>query len=227
MCGAYQGGTEGARRSPDADPPPAFSALKQGGVPAYKRAREGKKVELAPRPIEIHRMQLVAFKTPDEITFEVLCSKGTYVRVLGEAVAAALGTCGHLGALRRIQTLGFDVDDAVELARLETALGEPLDGAAPGALGLADAVAHLPKVVVDAETETLIRHGKRLSWDMFPRVDAASVAPPEGLVRLILVGRLRAYPLLPWAVRGSLLPSCGANRTERRPPSDALKRLPY
>ena len=80
--------------------PPMYSALKQGGEALYKLARRGVVVAREPRPIRILSIGLVELGA-DWLTFDVSCSKGTYVRTLGEDVAAALDTVGHLSALRR------------------------------------------------------------------------------------------------------------------------------
>ncbi len=81
--------------------PPMYSALKQGGQPLYKLARAGISVPRAARTIELSSIQLLGF-TAETLEIEVLCSKGTYVRVLAEDIADALGTCAHVTALRRL-----------------------------------------------------------------------------------------------------------------------------
>lgn len=80
--------------------PPMYSAIKQGGQPLYRLARQGKTVDRAPREIDILALQCLAV-AGDRLELQVTCSKGTYVRVLGEDIARALGSCGHLVALRR------------------------------------------------------------------------------------------------------------------------------
>jgi tRNA pseudouridine55 synthase len=87
--------------------PPMYSALKHKGEPLYKLAREGKEVERAPRPVTIHELNLEDWNSP-KLTFEVRCSKGTYVRTLAEDLGEALGTCAHLEALRRLSVSPFD-----------------------------------------------------------------------------------------------------------------------
>lgn len=87
--------------------PPMYSALKQQGKPLYKLAREGVTVEREAREIHFYRIELLTF-TNDQISIQVWCSKGTYIRVLGEDVGAALGCGGHLISLRRIGVAGFD-----------------------------------------------------------------------------------------------------------------------
>ena len=86
--------------------PPMYSALKRDGQPLYKLARAGIEVERSPREIEIFQLDVVSASN-EEIELEVLCSKGTYVRTLAEDLARALGTCGHVRALRRLYVEPF------------------------------------------------------------------------------------------------------------------------
>ena len=85
---------------PQTQIPPMFSAIKQGGQPLYRLARKGQTVERGPRSIRIDQLQCTQV-TGAVLELFVSCSKGTYVRVLGEDIARALGSCGHLIALRR------------------------------------------------------------------------------------------------------------------------------
>lgn len=97
--------------------PPMYSAVKQQGRPLYELARAGVTVEREARPIEILHLRLFAAgAAPDLIGFEVSCSKGTYVRVLAEDIAGALGTVGTLASLRRTEFGDFSVDEAQPLA---------------------------------------------------------------------------------------------------------------
>jgi len=98
--------------------PPAYSALKFQGRNYYEYAREGVAIERTARPIAIHRLELLAWETPDAV-LELACSKGTYVRVLAEDLGRALGCGAHLAALRRTATGGFRLADAVTLEALE------------------------------------------------------------------------------------------------------------
>ena len=82
--------------------PPRFSAIKIDGERAYDLAREGEIVELEPRPVEIHRLDLVETpRSPTIAVFEAECGKGTYVRALARDMGRALGCFGHVVALRR------------------------------------------------------------------------------------------------------------------------------
>lgn len=98
--------------------PPMYSALKHQGQPLYKLARQGKSIERPPRPAKIFELKIIEY-TPDKIIFEVLCGKGTYIRTLGEDIAKALGSCGHLIALRRLFCAGFKESDMLSLTTLE------------------------------------------------------------------------------------------------------------
>ena len=98
--------------------PPMYSALKKDGKKLYEYARAGIEVERSPRDIVIKAIDL---KVIDEsnIQLSVTCTKGTYVRVLGEDIAKTLGTLGHLTALRRTQVGDFNIDNAITLSELE------------------------------------------------------------------------------------------------------------
>lgn len=106
--------------------PPMHSALKKDGKALYEYAREGETVEREPRRITIHEIELLDMQLQGEapqLRLRVLCSKGTYIRTLGEDIGEALGCGGHLIALRRIATGPFEVAQAVSLDALE-AMGE-------------------------------------------------------------------------------------------------------
>jgi tRNA pseudouridine55 synthase len=86
--------------------PPMHSALKQEGKPLYEYARAGETRERAARPIRIHAMRLIEWRSPD-LSFDVQCTKGAYIRVLAEDLAARLDTLGHLTGLRRLGVAPF------------------------------------------------------------------------------------------------------------------------
>jgi tRNA pseudouridine55 synthase len=89
--------------------PPMYSALKRGGEPLYRLARAGVTVERAPRAVEISELTLARLDAAS-LELEACCSKGTYIRVLAEDLAARLGTCGHVTALRRLSVEPLPVD---------------------------------------------------------------------------------------------------------------------
>ncbi len=100
--------------------PPMYSALKHRGKPLYTYARQGVEIERAPREITIEELRFIDWQPP-RLTFEVRCSKGTYVRTLAEDIAAALDTCAHLVSLRRIYTEPFTTQPMTTLERLQQA----------------------------------------------------------------------------------------------------------
>ena len=102
--------------------PPMHSALKKDGRALYDYARAGIEVERAPRAIRIYKLNMALAqngKAQEAIEFVVSCSKGTYIRTLGEDIGDALGCGGHLTFLRRIGTGGFDIGQSVSLEALE------------------------------------------------------------------------------------------------------------
>jgi tRNA pseudouridine55 synthase len=98
--------------------PPMHSALKQEGKPLYEYARAGITRERAARDIVIHDLRLLAWQAPD-LTFDVCCSKGTYIRVLAEDLALQLGTIAHLAALRRLGVAPFGAEPQWTFEALE------------------------------------------------------------------------------------------------------------
>ena len=98
--------------------PPRFSAIKIEGERAYDLARDGETVELAARPVEIHRLELVDMPDADHAEFEAECGKGTYVRALARDIGRALGCFGHVEALRRKAVGPFGENDMISLEQL-------------------------------------------------------------------------------------------------------------
>ena len=104
--------------------PPMVSAIKQGGVPLYKLARQGKTVEREPRLVHVYRYTIDRIASP-EIDFSVVCSKGFYVRTYAHDIGETLGCGAHLKNLRRTKSGRFVVDGAITIEQLKTA--EPAD----------------------------------------------------------------------------------------------------
>jgi tRNA pseudouridine55 synthase len=142
--------------------PPMHSALKRDGVPLYRLARQGLEVERAPRDITIHELTLTHWDGSDRLAIHVLCSKGTYVRVLAEDIGEALGCGAYLVELRRTQVGAFNLGQAITLADLdampETARYERLLAA--------DALAtDLPEIRVAREQAAALMQGKSVPWE--------------------------------------------------------------
>jgi tRNA pseudouridine55 synthase len=116
--------------------PPRYSAIKIAGERAYDLARDGESVELAPRPVEITRLELVDAPDPDHAVLHAECGKGTYVRSLARDMGRALGCFGHVSALRRVAVGPFGEETMILLEQLEAVCHR----AAAGGASLADAL---------------------------------------------------------------------------------------
>jgi tRNA pseudouridine55 synthase len=134
--------------------PPAFSAIKIAGERAYDIARDGEVPVLAPRPVEIHALDLVA-ATRDTATFEARCGKGTYVRALARDLGRKLACYGHVSALRRTRVGPFLEEHAVALESLAEAPGGVL-------LRVEAGLMEMPQVVVDREAAGRLRRGQSI-----------------------------------------------------------------
>jgi tRNA pseudouridine55 synthase len=162
--------------------PSAVSAIKIGGQRAYRRAREGEVVNLAPRPVTVSRFEAHSLRRVGEVLdvdVTVECSSGTYVRALARDLGAALGVGGHLTALRRTRVGPF----GLEVARTLDELGALED---PVPIPLADAVrASMPVREVDADEARALSYGKTLE----PRglTGTYGAFAPDGSVVALLV----------------------------------------
>jgi tRNA pseudouridine55 synthase len=116
--------------------PPRYSAIKIEGERAYDLARDGASVELAARPVEIRRLELVEVPDPDHAVLEAECGKGTYVRSIARDIGRTLGCFGHVSALRRTAVGPFSEETMISLEQLEAICHR----AASGEASLADAL---------------------------------------------------------------------------------------
>ncbi|MBL0919321.1 MAG: tRNA pseudouridine(55) synthase TruB [Hydrogenophaga sp.] len=169
--------------------PPMHSALKKDGKALYEYAREGETVEREPRRITIHEIELLGMQLQGDaphLRLRVVCSKGTYIRTLGEDIGEALGCGGHLTALRRVATGPFAVADAIALEALE-ALGEDerLDALQPVEVLLAG---H-ERVTLDAEHAGRFLSGVRRRGDWPNQARVAVFGPaPDAPPQAVLLG---------------------------------------
>ena len=139
--------------------PPMYSALKKDGKKLYEYARAGIEVAREPRAITLRQVQLQRVSN-DKLRLRVTCTKGTYVRVLGEDIAQALGTVGHLISLRRTQVGDFSVADAIELSLLEALdLTQRFDHL----LSVDACIDDLPVLILTDEQVQRVRVGQRLN----------------------------------------------------------------
>lgn len=101
--------------------PPVYSALKQGGESLHHKVRRGEVVTVAPRPVTMHQIELLAFTPPQNIALRVICSAGAYIRSLAHDLGQALHTHAHLSLLRREAAGAFTLADAQTLETIEAA----------------------------------------------------------------------------------------------------------
>lgn len=168
--------------------PPAYSAKKIDGRRAYQLAREGASVAIASADVEIEQIDVVDIALPD-VTFDVRCSSGTYIRAIARDVGERLGTHAHLSALRRTAIGPHRIEDALPLealadeSRWRRALIEP-----------AEAVRHMPHLDVDADGLAAVAHGRALNAAGAPDAEPVAVLHTGSL---IAIGAVRQGMLQP------------------------------
>jgi tRNA pseudouridine55 synthase len=162
-------------RGPINQVPPMYSALKRDGKPLYEYARAGITLEREARPVTIHELEFIAYDAPF-LTLSVTCSKGTYIRVLGEDIGQALGCGAHLNALRRTRVGALTMENIVTLEHLAEHAA-PRDLLAP-----VDALlSSFPQVLLTPALATRFLQGQRIA------LGKEDVAIPLAL------GRVRVY----------------------------------
>jgi tRNA pseudouridine55 synthase len=136
--------------------PPVYSALKHKGIPLYKLARSMKPVQKPARQVSIITLKILEIHLPF-IRFEVFCSAGTYIRTLCADIGASLGCGGHLKELRRIESSGFTITDAVTLEELEDlTLSDKLFDRI---ISMSNALKDMPEYIADNVLVNKINHG--------------------------------------------------------------------
>jgi len=155
--------------------PPAYSALKVGGKPAYARARAGEELEIPSRRITIFEL-LLHETTSDSATFHARVSKGTYIRSLARDIARSLNSVGNVTMLRRTRAGPFGLEKAISLDFLaEAAKARRLIGAV---LPLEAALDDIPALPITPDQAQLLRHGQRLFG--FPEKPGLQLATEGG-----------------------------------------------
>ena len=144
---------------PQMQVPPMYSAVKINGQPLYKMARQGVEVERKARPIEILSIQYEGSPAENEYTLTVKCSKGTYIRVLLEDIAAAMGQKGTMSGLRRIAAGGYTEADAHTLEEIQAAKAAGPEALQALMLPVESVFGPLPLLVVDARVEQHLYNG--------------------------------------------------------------------
>lgn len=140
--------------------PPMVSAIRVNGKRLYEHARQGEEIQRTPRPVTISKLAILDWTSPD-LTFEVSCSAGTYIRSLAHDIGQTLGCGGHLRALRRTASGPFRIEQSHSLDDLEQmrTQGRLLTALLPPAAALGS----MPGVVASADQERAIRFGQVVS----------------------------------------------------------------
>ena len=136
--------------------PPIYSALKVAGKPMYDYARKGIDVERKARDVEIKQLDCVNF-SGDEIIIDVRCSKGTYIRTLGEDIGAALGCGAHLVALRRTASSALNIDQAITLEQLDALTEIERDATL---LPIDTLLQDIPSIMLESRMVTRLQQGQ-------------------------------------------------------------------
>jgi tRNA pseudouridine55 synthase len=164
-------------RGPILQVPPQVSAVHVAGERAYTRARRGESSELAPRPVTIEQLTLLGWDAAGgRLELAVRCSAGTYIRALARDLGAAIGCGGLLARLRRTEALGFSLEQAVPLERLDANPPPPL-------IAPLEALGHLPHQHLTPEQLALWRCGRSLeSAELHQPHQPLAVIGPDGIL---------------------------------------------
>lgn len=139
--------------------PPPYSAVKLQGKPAYERAREGEEVEIQPRIIHVYSLDILEW-APPEVTVDVHCSSGTYIRSLANDLGEKLGCGAYLSGLRRTKSGRFTLKDAIPLRKLVESFES--GGWHNYIIPAAEALSEWPAITLSNEQVEDIRHGHRI-----------------------------------------------------------------
>jgi len=185
--------------------PPRYSAIKIEGERAYDLARDGEQVELAPRPVEISRLELVNIPDPDHAVLEAECGKGTYVRSLARDLGRTLGCFGHVSALRRATVGPFGEETMILLEHLEALCHR----AASGEGNLADALMSVETALDDIPALAVSRaDAARLQRGQAALLRGRDAPNFRGTVYVTVSGQLLALAELD---RGEIVPKRACN----------------
>lgn len=144
--------------------PPMYSAIKINGKKLYELAREGKTVERKPRLVYIYGINILKINS-SEITFEVKCSKGTYIRTLCDDIGIKLGCGACMKHLTRTEVSGFSIENSLKLSEIEHLVKEKK--IEDYILEVDKVLENYPKATVSAECNKLLKNGNSLSGDSF------------------------------------------------------------
>jgi tRNA pseudouridine55 synthase len=173
--------------------PPVYSALKHKGVPLYRHARKGNPVQKPPRQVHISSINILKINLP-LVTFEVLCSAGTYIRTLCSDIGKSLGCGGHLKELRRIESSEFTINEALTLDGLEKLAFQ--GDVSKRIISMVDALRGMTAAKVDDKLAHKIKHGNLIRKN---DLNPVGIKGSEGFIKVIdtanqLIAVMRQIP---------------------------------
>ena len=169
--------------------PPVFSAIKVNGKKLYEYAREGRKVDVPVRRVFIHSIRMLEWNGPEKpFTFEVACSRGTYVRSICHDLGQMLGCGACMSSLARTQTCGYSIEQSVSIDDLKQMDAEQIESL----LDLPEiAVSHLPKLELSEAQAKLFKNGNPIWSQVLPLTDEIqAVFSDDQLIGVIRDGKI-------------------------------------
>lgn len=163
--------------------PPVFSALKVKGRRSYDLARAGEEVKLEPRPIQIHRIEILSYEFP-ELQLEIDCGTGTYIRSIGRDLAIAVGTRAVMSDLVRTSVGPFQLESAIQISD-ETTIDHLRENLHSASL----AVGHMQKIELNEMEVAEINHGRLIRPDFVIDDEEVAAVDASGRLRAILIRR--------------------------------------
>ncbi len=184
--------------------PPMYSALKHEGKPLYEYARKGITIERKRRAVVISNLTVLE-RTENTLTLDISCSKGTYIRTIGEDIGEALGCGAHLKTLHRVSTAGYNPEDMLTIEAFEALAEQGETELDKHLMGADTAVLHLPEIVMSLQESKDIVFGRLLN-------DTRGL--PEGQLMRLYVTESNAFLGLGEVKNGKIKPHRLVNTSE-------------
>lgn len=182
--------------------PPNYSALKVAGKRAYKLAREGTAVELAPRPVTIYALTIQSYSYP-LLALKVDCGSGTYIRSIARDLGASLGTCGLMSGLTRTAIGDFTLEEAVTLEELTEGGGSSFG------LPLERGLGQLPRITVDEADRRRFLLGQKIPWNGSDEIPDGEVAVFDSARQFLGIATVDLTQKLLKPNKGGFVPQSG------------------
>lgn len=177
--------------------PPMYSALKHEGKPLYEYARQGIVIERKRRRVTISNLTLVS-RTADTLTLDIQCSKGTYIRTIGEDIGEALGCGAHLHSLHRISTAGYSPENMMTMEEFEAIAEQGYEALDSHLMPMDSAVEYFTKVDLP-ETDTLdMMFGRTVPSPVSLDYDTVVRMFDQGSQRFLGLGQVKGTTLRPF-----------------------------